>query len=308
MRVRRGVLRRSQRGRCVASIMSSSSRAGRSRAAVASSPPGSPRLCGAGRSLRRAAAAPSGRARAEEAGVGARVGDAVVADRPRDRDAGRHRPGRREVRDDRADDWESRCGCAVRAARPASGRFRRSACGRRTARGLLLGCVSERTMATLSVCWASSGIWSQIWMPGTTVSIGLEQAADAVGRVGLQVPHVLLRRPAPQVQQDARSGPLPRRGACPTPALQRGRAEPSRLGSASARVPPGPSESSRHAGATSFHPISEATGTKPHPRRHSSVSARNAQISLGQAFYDLPPRPVPTRATTVSFRRRRRTP
>ncbi len=28
-------------------------------------------------------------------------------------------------------------------------------------------------MASLSVCLAIRGIWSQIWMPGTTVSIGL---------------------------------------------------------------------------------------------------------------------------------------
>src|SRR5204863_5851074 len=36
----------------------------------------------------------------------------------------------------------------------------------------LLGCDSERMMAVLSVCRAKSGIWSQMRMPGTTVSIG----------------------------------------------------------------------------------------------------------------------------------------
>ena len=49
-------------------------------------------------------------------------------------------------------------------------------------------CVIERTIASLSVRWASCGKCSQIWMPGTLVRNRLELAADFGRRSGLQSP------------------------------------------------------------------------------------------------------------------------
>ncbi len=45
-------------------------------------------------------------------------------------------------------------------------------------------------IASLSVRWASFGRSSEIWIPGTFVSIGWNGSANGVGRLGFHVPEV----------------------------------------------------------------------------------------------------------------------
>ena len=60
----------------------------------------------------------------------------------------------------------------------------------------------ERMQASLSHMRACSGKCSQICTPGTLVSIGLNSPRNSVGRVGLEVVHVHVRRAAGQVDHD----------------------------------------------------------------------------------------------------------
>ena len=62
----------------------------------------------------------------------------------------------------------------------------------------------ERITATLSITPAIRGRCSPIWTPGSRVGDRLELAADAVGRVGLEVEGILMRRAARQVDHDHR--------------------------------------------------------------------------------------------------------
>ena len=68
---------------------------------------------------------------------------------------------------------------------------------------------TERMTAHLSMRAAMRGKTSPIWMPGTLVAIGLNSPRISAGRVGLDVPHVLMRRAAAQEDVDDR---LVRRG------------------------------------------------------------------------------------------------
>ena len=68
-------------------------------------------------------------------------------------------------------------------------------------------CVIERMIASLSVRWRQQRQVLADLDAGHVRGDRLELAADLAGRVGLQVPGVLLGRPAPHEQQDARLRP-----------------------------------------------------------------------------------------------------
>ena len=57
---------------------------------------------------------------------------------------------------------------------------------------------------SLSMIAGDLGKTSPIWMPGTLVEIGLKLAADLRGGLGLDLPHVLVRRSAAQEDVDHR--------------------------------------------------------------------------------------------------------
>ena len=58
--------------------------------------------------------------------------------------------------------------------------------------------------AVLSVCRAKSGNSSEIWMPGTRVAMGAKWLRIPSAASGIGIPHVHLRRPTPQINQNAR--------------------------------------------------------------------------------------------------------
>ena len=164
---------------------------------------------------------------AEEAGVLARPGERAL-DQPQS--AGPRRWGCR------------RPGAAAGRARPrsrGSRRARRRGRGRsppagstagRSGRGgprrrwFPSGCDIDRTIASWSARAARPGRCSQIRMPGTAVSIGLNSPRIAVGRLGLHVERVVLAQPAAEQDHDHR--PRPPEGWPPGAAAARAASRP----------------------------------------------------------------------------------
>ena len=160
--------------------------------------------------------------RAEKAGVGAGVDDAVVPDRPRNGDRRRQVARRLEVRDHAA----HRGKIAAVAAIARHGQRVVHLAGQRVIDAHLVLVAGMRVRADDRQLVRVPGDLRQLIANLNARNHRrdrLELAADAVGGLGLEIERVLLRRPAPEIDQDARLGRWPPPGAAASWACQQTR-------------------------------------------------------------------------------------